>query len=353
MRALVFQGPEQIRCESVPDPTPEDASGAVVRVDRAAICGSDLHIYHGNLPIPDRGFVVGHEVVGEVVEVGSRVAGFRVGDSVLVSGVIGCGACPRCRRGEVVRCERFATRVFGVGAALPGGQAEAMAVPAADHALRRIPEGVSPEQAVLLTDILPTGYHGARLAEVRPGDDVAVIGMGPVGVMALLCAQLFGAARVYAVDRVPERLAMAERLGALPLTAEEAPARLGEATGGQGVDAVIEAVGADETVLQAIQLVRNGGRVAVVGLNMNPQLGFPMGTAFMKNLTFRSGLVPVPETWPTLVPLVASGRLAPECVFTHRMGLSEGAEAYRLFAERREGVMKVLLDPTRPARGPA
>ncbi len=347
MRALVCHGPEDIRCESVPDPKPGGAGDAVVRVEAAGICGSDLHLYHGRFPIPESGLVVGHEVAGEVVETGSGVQDFRSGDRVLVSGVIGCGACGRCRRGEVVRCERFATRVFGVGPDMPGGQAEALAVPAADHAMRRIPEGVSLEQAVLLTDILPTGHHGAALAEVGPGDDVAVIGLGPVGLMALLCAQLRGAARIFAIDTVPERLTRAEGLGAIPLPAAEAEARVAEATAGQGVDAAIEAVGADETILQAIRLVRLAGRVSVIGVNMNPELSFPMGMAFMKNLTLRAGLVPVPETWPTLVPLVVSGRLEPEQVFTHRLGLSEGPEAYRLFAERRDGILKVLLDPSR------
>jgi 2-desacetyl-2-hydroxyethyl bacteriochlorophyllide A dehydrogenase len=347
MRALVCHGPEDIRCESVPDPKPADAAGAVVRAEGTGICGSDLHLYHGKFPIPEHGFVIGHEVVGEVVETGSAVRDFHSGDRVLVSAVIGCGACARCRRGEVVRCERFETRVFGVGGEIPGGQAEALAVPAADHAMRRIPEGISVEQAVLLTDILPTGFHGARIAEVEPGDDVAVIGLGPVGLMAILCAQLFGAARIFAIDTVPERLAAARELGAIPLAAAEAEVRVAEATAGQGADAAIEAVGADETILQAIRLVRQCGRVSVIGVNMNPELAFPMGMAFMKNLTLRAGLVPVPETWPILVPLVASGRLAPERVFTHRLGLSEGAEAYRLFAERRDGVLKVLLDPSR------
>jgi 2-desacetyl-2-hydroxyethyl bacteriochlorophyllide A dehydrogenase len=291
------------------------------------------------------GFAIGHEFVGEVVETGSAVTGVRPGDRVLVSGVIGCGACPRCARGEVVRCERGGTRVFGVQAELPGGQAEAVAVPAADHAVRRIPEGVSVEQAVLLTDILPTGWFGARFAEVRPGQDVAVIGLGPVGLMALLSAQGMGAARVFAVDPVAERRAVARELGATALSPDQVDAAVAEATRGQGVDAVIEAVGADATIHQAIALARRGGVVSVVGVNMRMDFPFPLGLAFMKDLTFRAGLCPVPETWAELVPLVAAGRLRPERVFTHRMGLSEGAEAYRLFDARRDGVLKVLLDP--------
>lgn len=346
MRALVFHGVQDIRCENVADPRPPDSRGAILRVERAAICGSDLHLYHGHLPVAQLGFTVGHEFVGEVMETGSDVKDVRTGDRVLVSGVIGCGQCPRCRLGQVVCCEQHKTQVFGVQPTLPGGQAEAVAVPAADHAMRRIPDGVSVEQAVLLTDILPTGYFGASWADISPGQDVAVIGMGPVGLMALMSAQLFGPARVFAVDPVPERLEVARELGAVPVAADAADALISEATGGLGVDAVIEAVGADETIQQAIQWVRPGGTVSVVGVNVRMDFPFPLGLALMKDLTFRMGLCPVPESWPALIPLVASGRLAPERVFTHRMALSEGSEAYRLFAERRDGVIKVLLDPS-------
>ena len=346
MRGLVLHGPGDVRVETLPDPVPDDAGGAVVRVLGTAICGSDLHLYHGAMGAGEP-LRVGHEFVGEVVETGRGVAGFRPGDQVIVSGVIGCGACPPCRRGQVVRCRAMATRVFGTRPDLPGGQAQAVAVPAADHALRRVPEDVGLEQAVLLTDVLPTAHFGAKLAGIRPGDDVAVIGLGPVGLLAVLCAGLFGPARVFAVDPVPERRRHAEGLGARALTPDEAPEALAEATDGQGVDAVIEAVGGDDTILAAVQWVRAGGTVAVVGVNVRMDLPFPMGLAFMKDLTLRTGLVPVPELWPELVPLVAAGRLAPERVFTHRMGLSQGPEAYGLFAARREGVLKVLLDPAR------
>jgi threonine dehydrogenase-like Zn-dependent dehydrogenase len=285
--------------------------------------------------------------VGEVVEVGSEVRGFRVGDRVLAAGVVGCGRCRECLGGHVTRCLTAPASVFGVSPALPGGQAEAVAVPAADHALYRIPDGVSVEQAVLLTDILPTGHFGAANAEIAPGQDVAVIGMGPVGVMALLCAQLRGAARVFALDRVPERLAAAEALGAIPVDASgDAETAVREATGGHGVDAVVEAVGLDDTIRLALTLARAGGVVSVVGVNVNLDFSFPMGLALLKGLTFRIGVCPVPETWPALVPLVQAGRIAPERVFTHRMPLSEGARAYQLFDRREDGVLKVLLDPS-------
>lgn len=348
MKGLVYHGKGDIRCESVPDPTPPDLRSAVLKVERAAICGSDLHLYHADFPPELCGFTIGHEFVGEIVEVGSGVDNVKVGDRVMTSAVIGCGECASCRRGEAVLCLNGPPRVFGVQPGLPGGQAEAVAVPAADHACRRVPDGVSVEQAVLLTDILPTGFFGARNAEIRPGQTVVIIGAGPVGLLALMSAQLFGPARILTLDRVSERLAMAAKLGAEPVDTGQRDAALAvlEATDGRGADAVIEAVGADETIGLALQLVRPGGVVSVIGANMNSAMPFDMASAFMKDLTFRVGLVPVQELWPSLVPLVASGKLHPEQVFTHRMALSDGPRAYEIFEGRTEGVLKVLLDPS-------
>ena len=188
MRATVLNGPGDVSVESVDEPTLPDAESVIVRITHTAICGSDLHLYHGLHGTP--GLHLGHEFVGEVVEAGADVRTMRVGDQVLVSGVIGCGRCELCRKGEVVRCVTGMPRVFGHSLDLPGGQAEMAAVPAADTACRVIPEGITAEEAVLLTDILPTGFYGARNAEVKPGDTVAVIGLGPVGVFALQSAQI-------------------------------------------------------------------------------------------------------------------------------------------------------------------
>ncbi|MEX2207171.1 MAG: alcohol dehydrogenase family protein [Myxococcota bacterium] len=345
-RALVYHGKADVRVESLPDPTPPDPRGVVVRVERTAICGSDLHLYHGNLPVPP-GFTLGHEFVGEIVEAGSEVRKFRTGDRVIVSGVIGCGECRACAGGQPIRCVRHQTRVFGNSRELPGGQAEAAAVPVADTALLRVPDGISIDQAVLLTDILPTGYYGARNADIEPGQSVAVIGLGPVGQCALQCAQLFGPSRVFAIDRVPSRLEAARACGGIPIDGSKDPlGAIRDATNGQGPDAVIEAVGADETIALGIQLVRVAGVLSVIGVNTNMAFPFPMLQALMKALTFRIGICPVPELWGDLVPLLQSGRLSPERVFTHRMPLSKGAEAYALFDARSDGVMKVMLDPS-------
>jgi threonine dehydrogenase-like Zn-dependent dehydrogenase len=346
MRAVVLRGPEEVAVEEVPDAGVPGPDGLLLRVERTAICGSDLHLYHGPMGVP--GVHLGHEFIGTVEEIGSQVSSVAKGDRVLVSGVIGCGTCPACRAGDVVVCANSGTRVFGTQLDLAGGQAEAVAVPAADASVVKVPEGISDEQAVLLTDILPTGFLGAQRADITPGDVVVVIGLGPVGVFAVQCAQLYGPSRILAVDMVPDRLARAAELGAEPIDASDGNtvAKVFEATGGRGAAAVIEAVGADQSISDAIMCAAPGGTISVVGVNLNLGLPFPMPIALYKRLTFRVTLASIPATWPELFPLVASGRLHPEDVFTHRMGLSEAAEGYRIFNAREDGVLKVLLDPS-------
>ncbi len=345
MRATVLEGPRDIRVEDVPDPVLPGPEGVIVTVERTAICGSDLHLYH-DAPT-GVGIRLGHEVIGTVAETGPDVRSLGRGDRVLVSGVIGCGVCRPCLAGQPNVCRAGKSAAFGTVPDLPGGQAEALAVPFADLFALPIPEGVADDEAVLLTDILPTGYLGALRASIRPGSTVAVVGLGPVGIMALQCAELFGPARILAIDMVPERLARAEALGAEPIDARDAPgsAQVLEATGGWGADSVIEAVGADATVLDALSCVATGGTVSIVGVNLSMELPFPMGLVFLKSLTVRTVFAPIPGTWPSLVPLVQSGRLALGGTFTHRMGLSQAAQAYELFDSRADGVLKVLLDP--------
>ena len=221
MRATVLNGPRDVSLETVPDPVLPGPEGIIVTVERTAICGSDLHLFH-DAPT-GTGIRLGHEAIGTVAEVGAHVRNVARGDRVLVSGVIGCGTCGPCLAGQPNVCLNDKAAAFGTMPDLPGGQAEAMAVPFADLFALRIPEGVADEEAVLLTDILPTGYLGALRASIRPGATVAVIGLGPVGIMALQCAALFGPARILAVDQVPERLARAERLGAEPIDASSVP----------------------------------------------------------------------------------------------------------------------------------
>ncbi len=347
MRAVVLNGPGDVSVEDVDDPVLSGPDGVILRVERTAICGSDLHPYHGDASRP--GMRLGHEFIGTVVEAGSEVRTVRPGDRVLASGVVGCGRCRQCLTGWPMRCEAHASAVFGSAMGeLHGGQAEAVAVPAADAFVTAIPDAVTDEQAVLLTDILPTGFIGARRADIAPGATVVVIGLGPVGICALRAALLYSPARVLAVDPVAHRRAHAERIGAEAVDPSDggALARIMEATGGRGADSVIEAVGRDDTINDAIMAVKPGGTVSVVGVSSNLAHPFPMVIAMVKGITFRICVADIPSTWDNLIPLVASGRLAPEDVFTHHMGLSEAPEAYRLFDAKDDGVVKVLLDPT-------
>lgn len=346
MRAVVLNGERDVSVTDVPDAGVPGPDGLLLQVERTAICGSDLHLYHAPMMT---GIHLGHEFVGTVTDVGADVRTVAKGDRVLVSGVIGCGRCGPCLAGRVVECLHNAMQVFGTSLELAGGQAEAVAVPAADASVIAIPEDITTEQAVLLTDILPTGYLGAQRADITPGDTVVVIGLGPVGVFALQCAQLYGPSRILAVDVVPDRLARAAELGAEPIDASDGNthAKVMEATAGRGAPAVIEAVGSDQTMTDAVMCAAPGGTVSVVGVNINFAWPFPVPVALFKSLTFRVTLASIPSTWSALLPLVASGRLHPEDVFTHRLGLSEAAEGYRVFDAREDGVLKVLLDPTR------
>ncbi len=345
MRAVVLTGERSVEVRDVDDARLPGPDGVLVRVERTAICGSDLHLYHGDIPAV--GVHLGHEFIGTVSEAGAGVRRLAVGDRVLVSGIIGCGRCPACVAGDPALCASGAMSVFGTTPELPGGQAEAVGVPCADTFARRIPAGIDDDQAVLLTDILPTGYLAAERAGIRPGATVAVIGLGPVGVLALQCAQLFGPARVLALDPVADRLERAGALGAEPVDAGggDGVARLLEATGGRGADAVIEAVGRDETIVDAIGAAAPGGTVSIVGVSMNMALPFPVAAALFKKLTIRLTVAAIPATWDTLVALLTSGRLAPEGIVTNHLGLSQAAEAYRIFDRHDEGVLKVVLDP--------
>ncbi|MFQ5667292.1 MAG: alcohol dehydrogenase catalytic domain-containing protein [Candidatus Binatia bacterium] len=346
MRGLVYHGPYDVRVETVPEPSLRDPRSALVRVTQASICGSDLHVLHGAVPA-EPGVVIGHECVGVVVDAGGEVRRFRKGERVIVPGVLGCGDCEPCRRGYPVGCLTFFNKVYGLSSELPGAQAELIAVPNADVNLFPTPSDLTDEQVLFLTDILPTGYYAVENANLKPGQSVAILGCGPVGLFALLAAQLFGPATIFAIDRVGYRLEKARGYGAIPIDAstEDVRQRVLEATDGQGVHAVIEAVGAQETVHLAFELVRTGGAVSVVGVLIQQDFAFPMGTAFMKDLTFHIGLVNVPRFIPTLVPLIRSGRLDPTALISHRLPLVEGERAYELFDRREDGCLKVALQP--------
>ncbi|MEM7005889.1 MAG: zinc-binding dehydrogenase, partial [Pseudomonadota bacterium] len=291
------------------------------------------------------GYCVGHEAVGEIVETGSSVHRFKTGDKVMISAAVGCGACSRCMAGDVARCETRSGRCYGLGRSLQGVQSDYAMVPVADFGLAKIPDGVTEEQALMLTDNLPTAWFGLKNAEIKPGDVVAVVGCGPIGLMAVEGAFLLGASRVFAADLVAERRSMAERLGATPVDPETAVAEITEATSGRMADRVIECVGADAAIHLSLSLACDGGTVSCIGVNQSMEFTFPMALAFMKGLTFRTGTCSVPAYWPELIPLVQSGKLKPEATITHTMNLEDGAEAYRLFNAREDGAMKMVLKP--------
>ncbi|HEY7072435.1 MAG TPA: alcohol dehydrogenase catalytic domain-containing protein [Acidimicrobiales bacterium] len=344
MKALTYHGPQDVRYESVPDPVLPNERGAVVRVRSAGICGSDLHIYDGHGFAGGTGYSLGHEAVGEVVEVGSAVSRFAPGDRVLAPASVGCGHCGPCGRGVVFLCENFGEGgVYGIGHALGGCQAEAIAVPAADMNLVAIPDGVSDDAGLVLTDNAPTGWYGARLGRIAPGDTVAVVGLGPVGLMAAAAALVMGAAQVLAVDLVASRRARAKALGAIPVEGDPR-SEVFALTGGRGADVVIEAVGADATIGLATDLAGRCGRVSVVGINQSSAYTFNMLMAQLKCLEFTIGMCSVQAELPALLPLTTSGRLDPGAIVTHRLPLDAGRDAYALFASRADGVAKVVLD---------
>lgn len=343
MKALRYFGARDIRHDTMPDPGLESDRDAIVRMTACSICGSDLHIYHGHGFSEDTGFCVGHEAVGEVVKVGRAVTRVKVGDQLMMPAAVGCGACRSCLAGDVIDCANGAAACYELSAKLQGVQAEAFRVPAADMNAVRIPDGITPDQALMMTDALATAWFGARNADIAPGASVAVIGLGPIGLMAVEAAYVMGAGVVYAVDPVAERRALAEAAGAVALHPDAALDTVKEATGGRKLDCVVEAVGADATVDLALRLVRRRGTVSVIGVQQSRRFALPLERAFAAGLTFRVGTCSVPEELPALIPLVRAGRLRPERYISHRLPLAAGEEAYRMFDAREDGALKMVL----------
>jgi len=345
MKAATYQGVGEVKVMEVPKPAIKRPDEVLVRITLNAICGSDLHAYHGRIPMSE-GELLGHEFVGIVEEAGSAVNRFKTGDRVVTSFFIACGHCALCRKGNFNECVSLET--FGFGAVLGnlgGGQSEYVVVPLADSSMELIPDEVSDEQAVFVGDILSTGLFAAERAEIRYGDTVAIIGAGPVGLMATMCAQLFGPARVFIVDVVDSRLELAQELGAIPINSSKLNPieAILERTGGVGADSSIEAVGATATVDMAIRCVRGGGTVSVVGVPAEFTADFPYYLFWEKALTFRSGRCNVQRYMKPLLDLIAAGRLHPEKIISHRMKLTEAAEAYKMFDARE--ATKIVLTP--------
>lgn len=379
MQGLTYRGPRRVRIEEHPDPRIEHPNDAIVRVTRAAICGSDLHLYHGLIPDTRVGTVFGHEVTGVVEEIGPTVRHLAPGDRVVVPFNIACGTCFYCRRERTSACDnsnplsRLCCGIYGYShttGGYQGGQAERVRVPFADVGPMKIPDDFADEDALFLSDILPTGYQAAEMGDIGPDDTVAVFGCGPVGLVAQRCAWILGARRVIAIDRVGYRLEKARVYNQAETvdfsTVPDIVTHLREMTDGRGPDVCIEAAGleADGSTLHtvlgrrlkiqagspvalnwAIQAVRRGGRVSIIGVYGPPWNLVDVGAAMNKGLTLRGGQCDVKRYLPHLVEHIRRGRLDPGSLITHRVPLAEAPEMYRLFARREDGILKAVLIP--------
>ncbi|WP_071286890.1 zinc-binding dehydrogenase [Mycolicibacterium llatzerense] len=341
MRTVLIDAPGNVYVDTVPDPELPGPDGAVVQITTAAICGSDLHFYEGDYPLATP-LALGHEAIGTVVEVGSEVRTVKVGDPVLISSVAGCGHCVGCDTKDPITCVS-GPQIFGSGV-LGGAQAELLAVPSADFQLHRLPSDLSTEAALLLTDNLATGWAAAQRADIPPGGTVVVFGLGAVGLCAVRCAIAQGAGQVFAVDPVEGRRELATRSGATAITPDQIGA-VHEVTGGRGAASVIDAVGNDTTMNAALAAVRAGGTVSVVGVHdLNP-FPFPATLSLIRSITLRMTTAPVQQTWPALIPLLRSGRLDVDGIFTHAMSLDDAPKAYAAVAARTADCIKVTLTP--------
>lgn len=389
MKAVCWCGTNRMRVENVPEPRILNPRDAIVRITLTAICGSDLHLMDGFIPTMEKGDIVGHEFMGEVVEVGKNVTNLRPGDRIVVPFTISCGRCFFCQKQMFSVCDNsnpnawIAEKFYGYSPAglfgyshmlggYAGGQAEYARVPFADVGPLKIPEGLSDEQVLLLSDILPTAYQAALNCEIEPGDIVAIWGCGPVGLLSIKCAFLLGAQRVIAIDRFSERLRMArEKCDAEILNYERVDIRdaLNEMTGGRGPDACIDAVGLEahgpgilgkydrvksmlmlETdrayaLRQAIQSCRKGGRVSIPGVYGGLIDKLPIGAAFNKSLTLRMGQTHVQSYMQTLLALIQKKSLDPSFIITHRGRLEEAPHFYKIFRDKQDEAIKVVLRP--------
>ena len=389
MRALCWHGKHDIRCDTVPDPKIEDPRDAIIKVTSCAICGSDLHLYDGFMPGMESGDIMGHETMGEVVEVGRDNKELKVGDRIVVPFTIICGECDQCRRGNFSVCERSnrnketADKMFGHTTAglfgythltggYPGGQAEFLRVPFADKTHIKVPRNLTDEQVLFLSDIFPTGWQAAVQCDIQPEDTVAIWGCGPVGQMAIRSAILLGAKRVIAIDSVPERLAMARAGGAETLNFEEDSVveRLNEMTAGKGPEKCIDAVGMEahatatldsiyDRVKQAVMLesdrahvlremmyvCRPAGVLSVPGVYGGLIDKVPMGMVMNKGLTIRTGQTHVNRWTDDLLRRIDEGQIDPSFVITHTVSLDQGPDMYRTFRDKQDGCIKVVLKP--------
>ena len=345
MKSLVFFGDRELSLEEVERPTIQKNTDAVIKTVLTTICGSDLHIYHGELPV-EPPFPIGHEFVGVVEEVGKGVRKFKEGDRVAVSCVVHCGHCYYCLRGLYGHCEQGG--IYGCGSLLGnlgGAQAEYVRVPFADLGMYKIPDGMREDEVLYVGDILATGFTGAVNGRIQPGDIVAVFGSGPVGLCAQVCAQLFSPAVVMAVDILDYRLEISRSLGCVTVNPgrEDTLAKIGELSQGRGADVAIEAVGVSPTMEGCLNVVRPGGRVSSVGIFSQP-MEFPLPVLCMKDVSLVMSIVDV-QWMPNLIRLIREKKLDLTFLNSHTMSLAEGVKAYEIFDRKEDQVLKILMKP--------
>jgi threonine dehydrogenase-like Zn-dependent dehydrogenase len=388
MKALCWHGRNDIRCDTVPDPIIEDSRDVIIKVTSCAICGSDLHLMDGLMPTMKSGDVLGHEFMGEVVEVGQGFTKFKKGDRIIVPFNINCGECRQCKLGNFSVCERsnrnaeMAAAMFGYTTAglfgyshltggYAGGQAEYVRVPMADVAPMKVPDGMDDESVLFLTDILPTGWQAAEHCEIQGGETIAVWGAGPVGIFTIQSAKIMGAERIIAIETVPERIALAKKAGATDIIGfmnEDVFERIKEITKGEGADAVIDCVGMEASaghggitgmlstvqekltaterpyaLAEAIKAVRPCGIVSVPGVYGGP-LPVNMGSIVQKGLTLKSGQTHVKRYLEPLTKLIQEGKIDTTFLITHRsQNLAEGPDLYKTFRDKKDGCVKVVF----------
>ncbi len=397
MKAVVFHGIGDIRLDKVPEPRLKNAEDAIVRITSSAICGTDLHFIRGTFTGMKNGRILGHEALGIVEEVGTAVRNFRPGERVIIPSTIGCGSCNYCRAGFYAQCNRAnpagplgGTVFFGgpeAAGGLDGLQAEYARVPFAATNLMKLPEEITDDQAIMMSDILPTSYQAAEMAGIKPGETVAIFGAGPVGMLAIACAQHMNAGRIFVIDQVESRLEIARRHGAetINFRNEDPVAVLRELTSGSGPDRVIDAVGVDATCAHpthsqkkqfaqqmdtiapgassaakkkwwiggaptqalewAVESVAKAGTLSIIGVYPPTLMSFPIGIAMNKNLTVRAGNCNHRKYLPRLIELVRSGAMRPEQFFTEKVPVASAIEAYRHFDQHKHGWLKVKLEP--------
>lgn len=348
MKATVYHGPRDIRVETVPDPKIKDPNDVILRITKSAVCGSDLHFYRGNVPLDD-GFIVGHEFMGVIEDVGKNVKYFKKEDKVVAPFWTSCGVCNNCRNGFPTACTGGGG-CFGFGEQLggfSGGQAEYIRVPFADTTLEKVPEDIEDERILFLGDIFSTGYFCAEWGNIKPGDKVAVFGDGPLGLLATASAKLFGPSLLITVGHHDFRLNIAKKMGcdiAINSKNENAEERLQEITNGNGVDVALECIGSPNVILEAIKVVRPGGTISFIGF-FTQEVPIPMLNFYLKDLTLRGGVCPAKNYIRKLLPLIQTGKIDPTAIITHDLPLSETPKGYELMDSKEENAIKVVLTP--------